>query len=422
MVPFLRENLCQNGCVSSSTPGSAWVVGLDVGGSGSRLVARRLDDVRPPGAPSSARDVALAGRPVAIGPAGSDASDVVRDLLARLRTEVPSLAHDGVAAAAVGATGLASLVRDPAELHTALRAGLLAPTPTPVEHDMKVVLGGKTTFTSGSTAGAVVLGDGTSDGGGPRTAVAADALTAHLGALGGRPGAVVAVGTGAIALGTDLRDVWHRVDGWGHLLGDLGSGSWIGAQGLRAAVAAHDGRDNGGSAALLAAATERFGPVPTWPEQLYTRPDRAQVLASFTPDVAAAARDGDAVARQVLAGAGTHLATTLAAALVDGVPPLAAATGGVLGIGPLLTDAFRARLAVLRPDVELVDAAGTPLDGALHLAARLATDPGSVVGHEPWLTLGGPATAVPHDPTDARHRTGPQSPTHPQHPTITEED
>ncbi|UKJ62942.1 ATPase [Cellulosimicrobium cellulans] len=379
--PLPRENLCQNGCVSSSTPGSAWVVGLDVGGSGSRLVARPLDDVRSPDAPPSARVVALTGRPVAIGPAGSDAADVVRDLLARLRTEVPSLAHDGVAAAAVGATGLASLVRDPAELHAALRHG-----------------------------------------GGLRTALAADALTAHLGALGGRPGAVVAVGTGAIALGTDLRDVWHRVDGWGHLLGDLGSGSWIGAQGLRAAVAAHDGRDNGGSAALLAVATERFGPVPTWPEQLYTRPDRAQVLASFTPDVAAAARDGDAVARQVLAGAGTHLATTLAAALVDGVPPLAAATGGVLGIGPLLTDAFRARLAVLRPDVELVDPAGTPLDGALRLAARLATDPGSVVGHEPWLTLGGPAAAAPHDPTDARHRTDRQSPTHPQHPTTTEED
>jgi N-acetylglucosamine kinase-like BadF-type ATPase len=386
-----HETLCQNGPVSSSTPGSAWLVGLDVGGSGSRLVARRLDD-----APASSvevfHDVLLTGRPVAIGPAGSDAVDVVRDLLARLHAHVPSLAADGVAAAAVGATGLASLVRDPAELHATLRSGL----PAPAEHDLKGVQGGMTTPRSFSTAGDVVLG------GGLRTAVAVDALTAHLGALGGRPGAVVAVGTGAIALGTDLRDVWQRVDGWGHLLGDLGSGSWIGAQGLRAAVAAHDGRDTGGSTALLAAATERFGPVPTWPAQLYTRPDRAQVLASFTPDVAAAAAGGDVVARQVLAGAGTHLATTLAAALVDGVPPLAAATGGVLGIGPLLTGAFRARLGVLRPDVELVDPAGTPLDGALHLAARLATDPGSVVGHEPWLTLDEPpppSTAPPHPTT-----------------------
>ncbi len=223
---------------------------------GSRLLARRLRDATRPGA--GADDVVLSGRPVAIGPTGSDAADVVRDLLDRLRATVPALPTDGVAAAAVGATGLASLVRDPAELHAALRTGL-----PPAE-------------------GFATDGDPSARPG-PRTAVAADALTAHLGALGGRPGAVVAVGTGAIALGTDLRTVWHRVDGWGHLLGDLGSGSWVGAQGLRAAVAAHDGRDSGGSTALLAAAVARFGPVPSWPGQLYTRPDRAQVLASFTP-------------------------------------------------------------------------------------------------------------------------------------------
>ncbi|MTG87902.1 ATPase [Cellulosimicrobium sp. BIT-GX5] len=392
--------------MSRSTPDGAWVVGLDVGGSGSRLAARR------PGAPSSsvaAPDVTLTGRPVAIGPAGSDAVDVVRDLLARFRAHVPSLDADGVAAAAVGATGLASLVRDPAELHAVLRAAL----PPSAENGVGAVMGPMTTPTPFSMPRDPMLD--VRPGSGPPTAVAADALTAHLGALGGRPGAVVAVGTGAIALGTDLRDVWHRVDGWGHLLGDLGSGSWIGAQGLRAAVAAHDGRDKGGSTALLAAATERFGPVPTWPGRLYTRADRAQVLASFTPDVAAAAHDGDAVARQVLAGAGTHLATTLAAALVDGVPPLAAATGGVLAIGPLLTGAFRARLGVLRPAVELVDAAGTPLDGALHLAARLATEPGAVVGHAPWLTLGTPH-APPTDPPDPTDRAPDPAPADP-HPT-----
>ncbi|MCB7135857.1 N-acetylglucosamine kinase [Cellulosimicrobium marinum] len=339
--------------MSSSATDDGWLVALDVGGSGSRLVAR-------PVAPDGSDPLVLAGRPVAIRPEGSDAVDVVTSLLDDLHRTAPHVRH--VRAAAVGATGLATLVRDPAELHRAL-------------HDR--------------------LGP---HGTGLRTAVAADALTAHLGALGGRGGAVVAVGTGAIALGTDLRATWHRVDGWGHLLGDLGAGSWIGAQGLQAAVAAHDGRAAGGSRALLDAATARFGPVPTWPAQLYTRADRAQVLASFTPDVAACAGDGDPVARQVVAAAGTHLATTLAAALVDGVPPLAAATGGVLGIGPLLTDAFRARFAVLRPDAELVPAAGSPLDGALHLAARLAHEPRDVVGHPTWLTLDPTPALTEEDP------------------------
>lgn len=354
---------------------AAWIVALDVGGSGSRLVARRLSAALA-GDEAASGDVVLAGRSVTIRPDGSDAVDVVRELLARLRTDAPHVA--GVGAAAVGATGLATLVRDPAELHAALRDGLT---------------------TSGAPDGKGLF----------RSAVAADALTAHLGALAGRGGAVVAVGTGAIALGTNLRTTWQRVDGWGHLLGDLGAGSWIGAQGLRAAAAAHDGRANGGSAALLDAATRRFGPVQTWPSQLYTRTDRAQVLASFTPDVAAAARASDVVARQILAGAGTHLATTLAAAVVDGVPPLAAATGGVLGVGPLLTEPFRARLAVLRPDVELVPSAGTPLDGALLLAGRLAQDPAAVVGHEPWLSVSGAARAAPRPASRPTSRTAPHA-------------
>ncbi|WP_435737595.1 BadF/BadG/BcrA/BcrD ATPase family protein [Cellulosimicrobium sp. PMB13] len=354
---------------------AAWIVALDVGGSGSRLVARRPTAALA-GAGASPDDVVLAGRPVAIRPDGSDAVDVVRELLARLRDDAPHVT--GVVAAVAGVTGLATLVRDPAELHAALRENLAA---------------------SGAATAPAPF----------RSAVAADALTAHLGALGGRGGAVVAVGTGAIALGTDLRTTWQRVDGWGHLLGDLGAGSWIGAQGLRAAVAAHDGRANGASAGLLDAATARFGPVQEWPVQLYTRADRAQVLASFTPDVAGAAGAGDAVARQILAGAGTHLATTLAAAVVDGVPPLAAATGGVLTIGPLLTGPFRARLAVLRPDVELVEPSGTPLDGALLLAGRLVRDPGDVVGHAPWLTVSGVARAAPPPEPPAAPRTAPHA-------------
>ncbi|MET4224420.1 N-acetylglucosamine kinase [Oerskovia enterophila] len=355
-----------------------WLVAIDVGGSGSRLVAVPLPSADGPEAdhpavtPDEARHrTELTGRSVAIGPDGSDVADVVRDLCASFvaaRTE-PHGAPPVVAAAAVGATGLATLVPDPATVHAALRTSLRT----------------------------------------GRTAVAADALTAHLGALGGRAGAVVAVGTGAIALGTDLRDVWRRTDGWGHLLGDLGSASWIGAHGLRAALAAHDGRATGGSRPLLAAAQARFGPVPTWPAQLYTRADRAQVLGSFTPDVAAAAAAGDPASVQILTEAGRHLAETLAAALAPGLPPLAAATGGVLAAGPSLTGALARRFAALRPDAELVPSAGTPLDGALHLARLLTqgTSATPLVARAPWLSLGdeppvpAPSTTTPitGDPT-----------------------
>ncbi|GAA3034482.1 hypothetical protein GCM10020000_09810 [Streptomyces olivoverticillatus] len=50
-----------------------------------------------------------------------------------------------------------------------------------------------------------------------RLALASDAVTAYAGALGQRPGAVVAAGTGLVALGTDLTPDggWRRADGWG---------------------------------------------------------------------------------------------------------------------------------------------------------------------------------------------------------------
>ncbi|MEK8228290.1 hypothetical protein NKG05_22865 [Oerskovia sp. M15] len=127
---------------------------------------------------------------------------------------------------------------------------------------------------------------------------------------------------------------------------------------------------DGASRPLLTAASSRFGPVPTWPAQLYTRPDRAQVLAP-SPDVAAAASAGDPVAVQILTEAGRHLAETLAAALTPTCRRSPRPPAGPRG-RPTLTGALERRFAALRPDAELVPSAGTPLDGALHLARLLA--------------------------------------------------
>lgn len=161
-------------------------------------------------------------------------------------------------------------------------------------------------------------------------ALVADAVTAYVGALGPRAGAVVAAGTGLIAIGTDLAR-WRRADGWGHLLGDCGGGAWIGRAGLEAALRAHDGRE-GGSALLLARAEERFGPVAGLPGQVYPRSDRPAVLASFAPEVAACAAD-DPVAAGVLRAAARHMADSAAAVCPPGGEPRVAVTGGLLKMG-----------------------------------------------------------------------------------------
>ncbi|MCD2441485.1 hypothetical protein LQ757_04255 [Agromyces sp. SYSU K20354] len=264
---------------------------------------------------------------------------MIASLIERVRVERPDATLAGVG---VGATGLASLVVSPAASLAALSAAAGAPV-----------------------------------------ALAIDAVTAHLGALGGSAGAVVAVGTGSIAIGTDLREVWRRVGGWGHLYDDRGSGAWIGIEGLKAAIQTHDGVTTD-APALLSAAVSRFGPAPTWPSQLYTRDDRGAVLAGFAADVAGLASVGDAVATRIMSTAGALVAGTLAAALDPALPARGAGVGGVFASGAAFTSSFAEEFARIAPDATLVEAAGGPLDGAVELARLVAADE-VVAAHPPFI-------------------------------------
>ncbi len=198
--------------------------------------------------------------------------------------------------------------------------------------------------------------------------IAGDLLTTHLGALGGRPGCVVAAGTGVIVLGTDHASVWQRADGWGYLLGDEGSGAWIGRQGLRAALRGEDGRD-GGSAALRRALVARFGDPDAALRTVYGAASTAHELAAFAPDVAAAAGEGDPVARDIWRRAGTHLAEGARAA-ARGLPADFSWGGRLFDAGELLLAPFREELARRVPGARLSKPRGQAADGALLLARR----------------------------------------------------
>ncbi|CAM5292884.1 ATPase OS=Streptomyces tendae OX=1932 GN=GUR47_23530 PE=4 SV=1 [Streptomyces tendae] len=143
-------------------------------------------------------------------------------------------------------------------------------------------------------------------------AVTSDAVTAHAGALGGRAGVVLAIGTGAVAVGIGADGTYARVDGWGPLLGDDGSGARIGTAGLRAALRAHDGR--GPATVLLDAAGGLFGDLERLPATVGGDGNPARTAASFAPEVARAADAGDAVAAAILRDAAADLAGTALAA------------------------------------------------------------------------------------------------------------
>lgn len=72
--------------------------------------------------------------------------------------------------------------------------------------------------------------------------VDSDARVALEGAFRGHAGIILIAGTGSIAFGKDSKGNVHRVGGWGRILGDEGSGYFVGKLGLSAVTRHLDGR------------------------------------------------------------------------------------------------------------------------------------------------------------------------------------
>ncbi|MBO0872448.1 MAG: hypothetical protein J2P19_03545 [Pseudonocardia sp.] len=204
-----------------------------------------------------------------------------------------------------------------------------------------------------------------------RVLLTSDMTIAHAGALGGAAGAVLAAGTGAVAMAVAPDGRAHTVDGWGYLLGDEGSGYAVGKAGLEAALRAYDGRA-GGSTRLRRLATARFGPLEGLPTLMFAADNPPQLIGGFALDVAEAARAGDPTARRIWVDAARALARTAVAALAalpTGITALAC-TGGLLEAGELLTVPLDAELTALAPGTTRRAPRGDALDGAFLLNQR----------------------------------------------------
>ena len=207
-----------------------------------------------------------------------------------------------------------------------------------------------------------------------RLAIASDGLTSLLGALGAGDGAVVAAGTGTVCVARRGERL-VKVDGWGALLGDAGSGFAIGRAGLESALRHADRR--GGSEALLRAAERRYAPLPALSERIYGSPLPTRAIAAFAVDVARTAAAGDAHARTILEDAARELALTACAALgrlfEPGRPALVSYAGNVFRAGALVLEPFARSVRERRPGTDVVPPADDALAGAAILA-RLADE------------------------------------------------
>jgi N-acetylglucosamine kinase-like BadF-type ATPase len=204
-----------------------------------------------------------------------------------------------------------------------------------------------------------------------RILVVNDALIALQAGIGSNPGIVIVAGTGSIAFGCDRHGNAARAGGWGYVLGDEGSGYWMGRLALRAIVRAADGR--GPATSLADRVLKHFG-VEHADELLHTvyRDFKPAAVAALAMHVQQAHDEGDAVAAAILDRGARELvdaAASVAArlSLTDEEFTFVLA-GGMFKAVPWLRTQMPARLGAIAPRSQTLPLEVEPAFGAVRLA------------------------------------------------------
>jgi N-acetylglucosamine kinase-like BadF-type ATPase len=203
-----------------------------------------------------------------------------------------------------------------------------------------------------------------------------DVVGAWATATGGGPGVAAISGTGSNVFGVGADGHPWRAGGWGHLLGDQGSGYWLGIQSIKAALG---DRDASGPQTALTDAAPAFFEVPSveaLAAHVYSKPLTKGEIAAFATETARLAERGDAVARELYQRAATELGEQITAVIRQ-----TGLTGASFPVG-LIGSAFKAGavfveplvLAVRQsaPDARVSVVEMAPVGGSLLLAARAA--------------------------------------------------
>lgn len=204
-----------------------------------------------------------------------------------------------------------------------------------------------------------------------RWKLAGDHEIALHGALAGEPGCLIIAGTGSICFGRNGRGETARAGGWGHLIGDGGSGYALGRDAVETVARQMDGLDS------PTALTELFAGVLDLDSReaivAYVYGGGKDRLAAIAPLVERAAAQGDAAARRILERNARELAGLVWA--VAGRLGLEAGQtglyGGLLEHDTALRGLFLDEVKTRLPRMRCIAARRSAADGAALMAREL---------------------------------------------------
>jgi N-acetylglucosamine kinase-like BadF-type ATPase len=207
-----------------------------------------------------------------------------------------------------------------------------------------------------------------------------DVVGAWASATGAGPGIATISGTGSnvFGVGADAR-AW-RAGGWGHLLGDEGSGYWFGLQSIKAAL--RDREASGPETALSDAAPAFFGApsVEALASLVYSKPLTKGEIAAFARETARLAEQGDSVAKEIFEHGARELGEQIAAVVrMTGLAEPSAGVpadfpvgliGSAFKSGPVFVEPLTRAIHECAPLAHVLIVQMAPVGGSLLLAAR----------------------------------------------------
>jgi N-acetylglucosamine kinase-like BadF-type ATPase len=214
-----------------------------------------------------------------------------------------------------------------------------------------------------------------------------DALVALEAGAPGQPGVVVIAGTGSISYGRNVKNEAARAGGWGFVLGDEGSGYWIGRAAIRAVLRQADQRGQPTLLTRLLIEHFRVERAQDLIHEVYSGTLRASTIAALAQCVQTAFTSGDAVAIGILRGCADELESlALSVArrleLVGTRFPFVLA-GGIYKSVPWLREELGRRFTLSAPGSQTDLLAIEPAVGAVRFAIQEATGGAHIPVYQP---------------------------------------